>query len=239
GVTLKQAGSRTVTATDTFASLITGSQTVTVDPDVRTPLSETGLSELTAGTAQSVTVTALDQFENVATGYLGTVHFTGGGTGAILPANHTFVGGDAGVYTATNGVTLKQAGSRTVTATDTFASLITGSQTVTVDPDVATHLGAPGQSKLKVGTEPAVTVTALDQFENVATGYLVTVHFTGDGAGAILQANHTSLHDALPVYTATNGVTLKQAGSRTVTATDTFASLITGSQTVTVDPDVA
>src|SRR2546429_2403514 len=64
-----------------------------------------------------------------------TLFLSGGGTGAILPANHTFVGGDAGVYTATNGVTLKQAGSRTVTATDTFASLITGSQTVTVDPE--------------------------------------------------------------------------------------------------------
>src|SRR5205823_6076979 len=235
GVTLKQAGSRTVTATDTFASLITGSQTVTVDPDVRTPLSETGLSELTAGTAQSVTVTALDQFENVATGYLGTVHFTGGGTGAILPANHTFVGGDAGVYTATNGVTLKQAGSRTVTATDTFASLITGSQTVTVDPDGKRPRLNSSLSLLTARAARSVTVTALDQFENVATGYLGTVHFTGGVTGAILPAHHTFLFPYTTLFRSTNGVTLKQAGSRTVTATDTFASLITGSQTVTVD----
>src|SRR5207248_8199385 len=88
-VTGVQACSLPISATDTFASLITGSQTVTVDPDVATHLSVSGLSELTAGTAQSVTVTALDQFENVATGYLGTVHFTGGGTGAVLPGNHT------------------------------------------------------------------------------------------------------------------------------------------------------
>src|SRR5207253_1844477 len=138
--TLKQAGSRTVTATDTFASLITGSQTVTVDPDVATHLSVRSEERRVGEACRSVRVTALDQFENVATGYLGTVHFTGGGTWAIRRAQHTIGRGDGRSDVGSYGLTLKQAGSRTVTATDTFASLITGSQTVTVDPDVATHL---------------------------------------------------------------------------------------------------
>src|SRR5207248_1870857 len=145
---------------------------------------------------------------------------------------------DAGVYTATNGVTLKQAGSRTVTATDTFASLITGSQTVTVDPDVEIGRASCRERVLTAGAAEAVTVTALDQFENVATGYLWTGHSPRGGTYGDLSSDVCSAGRDAGVYTATNGVTLKQAGSRTVTATDTFASLITGSQTVTVDPDV-
>ena len=60
---------------------------------------------------------------NVATSYRGTVHFTSTDTAAVLPANYTFVAGDAGVHTFN--VTLKTAGSRTVTATDTGTATIT------------------------------------------------------------------------------------------------------------------
>src|SRR5262249_58452174 len=63
----------------------------------------------TAGNAFNVTVTALDAYGNTATGYTGTVHFTSGDSQASLPSNYTFVGGDAGVHTFTNGVTLKTA----------------------------------------------------------------------------------------------------------------------------------
>src|SRR5439155_20626309 len=80
----------------------------------------------TAGSAFDVTVTAKDAYANVATAYTGTVHFTGGGTSPTLPADYTFVGGDNGAHTFTNGVTLTQSGNRTVTATDTVTGSITG-----------------------------------------------------------------------------------------------------------------
>src|SRR5262249_59305571 len=80
----------------------------------------------------SVTVTALDQFNNVAAGYGGTVAFTSSDGQAVLPANYTFTTADAGVHTFSGGVTLKTTGSQTVTATDTATSSITGSATVTV-----------------------------------------------------------------------------------------------------------
>src|SRR2546423_8620730 len=87
----------------------------------------------TAGNAFNVTVTALDAYGNTDTGYTGTVTFTSGDGQAVLPANYTFVGGDAGVHTFTNGVTLKSAGSQTVTGTATVTSSITGtSGTITV-----------------------------------------------------------------------------------------------------------
>src|SRR5262249_49923418 len=80
------------------------------------------------GAQRSITVTALDQFNNTATGYLGTVHFTKSdpGTGSAVPADYTFVAGDNGVHTFTNGVTFVTAGSQSITATDTVTSSITG-----------------------------------------------------------------------------------------------------------------
>ena len=80
-----------------------------------------GPTSATAGNAFWITVTALDAFNNMATGYAGTVHFTktDSGTGVSVPANYTFTGGDNGVHTFTNGVTFVTAGSQSVTATDT------------------------------------------------------------------------------------------------------------------------
>src|SRR5260370_39150071 len=78
----------------------------------------------TAGAVLTVTVTAKDAYGNVATGYTGTVHFTSTDLQAVLPANYTFVAGDNGVHTFN--VTLKPAGSGTVTAPDTVTSTITG-----------------------------------------------------------------------------------------------------------------
>ena len=49
--------------------------------------------------AHNVTVTAKDAYGNMATGYTGTVHFTSSDGQAVLPANYTFVAGDAGIHT--------------------------------------------------------------------------------------------------------------------------------------------
>src|SRR5207237_8806223 len=82
----------------------------------------------TAGAAISATVTALDAFNNTASGYAGMVHFTksDGGGGSAVPANYSFVGGDAGVHTFTNGVTLLTAGLQSVPETDTMTVTIPG-----------------------------------------------------------------------------------------------------------------
>ena len=85
--------------------------------------------------AFSVTVTAMDQFGNTATGYTGTVHFTSsdGAVGVILPGDYTFTGGDAGVHTFSSAVTLVTTGGQTVTATDKNTGSIHGtSGTITV-----------------------------------------------------------------------------------------------------------
>ena len=74
------------------------------------------------------TVTAQDQFNNTATGYAGTVHFTSSDGNATLPADSTLTNG-VGTFNAT----LKTAGNQTITATDTVTNSITGtSNTITV-----------------------------------------------------------------------------------------------------------
>jgi hypothetical protein len=87
---------------------------------------------VTAGTAFAVTVTALDAFGNVATGYRGTVHFTSSDPSAVLPGDYPFASTDRGQHTFM--VTLNSTGTRTVTATDTTKPTITGTATVTVNP---------------------------------------------------------------------------------------------------------
>ena len=86
----------------------------------------------TAGNAFSVTVTAQDASNNILTTYLGTIHFSlsSSDTGATLPADYTFVGGDSGTHTFTNGVTLTVGGAQTINVIDTVQTSKTGSANV-------------------------------------------------------------------------------------------------------------
>src|SRR5262249_17910664 len=88
-----------------------------------------------AGTAFSFTVTALDPFNNTATGYGGMVHFDSPDASATLPANSTLSNG-VGTFSAT----LETAGSETISATDTTNASITGtSSSINVSPAAATQ----------------------------------------------------------------------------------------------------
>jgi hypothetical protein len=110
------------TATDTVTSSITGtSGTIAVSAAAATHFTLSAPASATAGTAFNFTVTAQDQFNNTATGYAGTVHFTSSDGAATLPANSTLTNG-VGTFSAT----LRTFGSQTLTATDTLASSITG-----------------------------------------------------------------------------------------------------------------
>src|SRR5207237_5231817 len=94
----------------------------------------TGLpSPATQGTAGTITVTANDRFGNTATGYTGTVHFSSSDPHAVLPADYTFVSSDQGSHAFS--VTLKTAGTQSLTATDTAVASLSGTQTgILVNP---------------------------------------------------------------------------------------------------------
>jgi hypothetical protein len=217
-VTLRTLGSQDVTATDTANASISGLQTVTVQPGAATHFAVSVPASTTAGTAFSFTVTAKDSSNNTATGYGGTVHFTSSDGQATLPADSTLTNG-----TGTFSVTLKTAGTRAVTATDTATASITGSASTLVAPAAATHFAVTAPASATAGSAFSSTVTALDQFNNTATGYSGTVHFTSSDGQAILPADST-----LTNGTGTFSVTLETAGTQTVTATDTVTASITG-----------
>ena len=188
----------------------------------------------TAGSPFSVTVTARDQFNNTITGYVGTVHFAATGSNSV-PANYTFVAGDNGVHTFTNGVTLNTSGTQTITVNDTVQTSKTGSANVNVSPAGLDNflVNAPGSAT--AGSPFSVTVTARDQFNNTITGYVGTVHFAATGSNSV-PANYTFVAGDNGVHTFTNGVTLNTSGTQTITVNDTVQTSKTGSANVSVSP---
>src|SRR5207245_1902776 len=183
----------------------------------------------------TVTVTAKDPYGNIAIGYSGTVHVTSSDGQAVLPADDAFVAADAGVDTYS--VTLKTAGSQSLTATDTVTNTISGSQSgISVNPAAASSLLVSGfaspSTACPAGT---VTVTAKDAYGNTATGYLGTVHFSSSDAQVALPADYTFA--AGDAGSHTFSATLDTAGSQSLTATDTVTNTITGSQSsISVNP---
>src|SRR6185295_13782873 len=160
------AGTQTVTATDTVTSSITGSANVSVSSAGATHFTVVAPASATAAIGFSFSVTALDQFNNTATGYVGTVHFTSTDGAANLPVNYTFTGGDAGAHMFS--ATLNTVGNQTITATDTVSAAITGtSNAVSVSPGQATHFSVTAPASTTAGAAFNFTVTALDAANNV------------------------------------------------------------------------
>jgi hypothetical protein len=177
-----------------------------------------------------VTVTAKDVYGNKATSYRGTIHFTSSDPQAVLPADYTFTSSDNGSHSFTNGVTLKTAGTQSITATDTVTSTITGTQgNIKVNPAAATTVVVSGfPSPIGHGTAATFTVTALDPYGNVATGYMGTVHFTSSDMAALLPANYKFTSSDAGVHNFT--ATLNSTGTQSITATDTVTPSITGNE---------
>ena len=185
----------------------------------------------TAGWTGNITVTARDAHGNTDPTYRGKVHFTSTDPQASLPANYTFTAADAGSHVFVATVILKTAGTQSVSATDTVARSISGTQSGTV-------VSAAALSKLVVsglttprtaGTAGSIQVTATDPFGNRISSYRGTIHFTSTDAAASLPANYAFV--AVDAGSHTFSVTLKTAGTWSVTATDTATASITGTQT--------
>src|SRR5439155_1231314 len=118
GYTLSPSSTGLTGATSSRCSISVGPATLLAVPPQPPPAM--------AGASLTVTVPAQDAFGNTATGYRGTTHFTSTDAQALLPGTYRFTPGDNRVHTFNSGVTLRTAGSQTVTATYTVTSSITG-----------------------------------------------------------------------------------------------------------------
>lgn len=216
-VTLPNEASSTITATDSVNPLMTGTSGP-IAVSSATHFSVSAATPQTAGSPFSFTVTALKADNTTTdTAYSGTVHFFSSDGSAVLPANSTLSSG-----TGTFSATLKTAGNQTIGAVD--GSPISGtSNAIVVSPTTATHLSVSAPPSAATGSALSFTVTALDQFNNVATGYAGTVHLTSSDGAATLPADSTLTSGAK-----TFSATLRTPGSSTITAADTGTPSING-----------
>ena len=249
-VTLKSLGSSTVTAKDTTTGTQTGTSsaiTVTIGSFAKlqllmpgetaapnTPTGKTGTpTAQTAGTSYTVTVNAVDANWNVVSTN-DTVAITSSDSNAALPANAALSAGSK-TFTVTN----RTVGIWTVTASDMTHSTVAAntSPSFTVNAGAFAKLqvlmpgetAVPGSGTGKTGTpaaQPAgsavnVTVNAVDASWN-AINTNDTVHLASSDANAVLAANANLVNG-----TQTLAVTLKTAGSQTVTVSDVTHSGVT------------
>jgi hypothetical protein len=228
GVDLKTAGSETVAVADTNNGTITGSASVLVSPAAASQLALSAPAVATAGASFGVTLTALDPYGNVATGYAGTDHFSASDARAALPADYTFTATDQGVHTFAN-LVLDAAGVDALKVADTLATSLEATSNIQTSPAAASQLQLTASvTGVTAGTSFNLSVTALDPYGNVATGYAGTVHFTSTDDQAVLPADYTFTAADAGVHAVS--ATLKTAGTQSLTATDTSASSVRGSE---------
>jgi hypothetical protein len=170
------------------------------------------------GAPVSVTVKALDRFNNLVSGYTGTVHFTTSDSQATPPADYTFTAADNGVHTFT--VILPSTGLQSITVTDTATSAIAGSTVVTVTNDaIASSLTVSGfPTRILVGMPASFTLTARDAQGNPLMGYRGTVYLLSSDPLAQMLISYTFTSDDNGVHTF--AATLNSLGMQSITATD-------------------
>jgi hypothetical protein len=160
------------------------------------------------------------------------VHFTSSDGKASLLANYTFTTADAGEHTFS--ATLKTAGTRSLTATDTATGSLTGMDGgITVNPAAASKFLIAAPSSVNAGVPFSLTLTVEDAYGNVVTGYTGTVHFSSTDTRATLPSNYTFTAADKGVHTFT-GLVLRKKGKQRITLTDRWNSSLTDSVIVDV-----
>jgi hypothetical protein len=196
----------------------------------------------TAGTAFNVTVRAVDSNWNLISSGSDIVNVSSTDSNAIVPANAALVSG-----TKTLSVTLKSAGTPTLTVSDVDDP----SKTSNTSPAIAVNAGAmaklqllapgetadPGSATGKTGAPSAqtanvgysVTVRAVDANWNLVNTSTHTVGITCTDPNDLLPANAT-----LVAGTKSFSLTNKTAGSWTITTTD----VTDGTRTANTSPAI-
>ncbi|MGC8640522.1 MAG: DUF4082 domain-containing protein [Isosphaeraceae bacterium] len=181
----------------------------------------------TAGQSFNVTVTAEKPNGTVDTGYTGTIQFTSTDAQASLPSNFTFSSTNQGTYTFP--VTLKTAGSQSITVTDTSTLVVTGTLSgITVNPAAASQFVISGlPSSAFAGSAQTFTITAKDPYGNVATGYTGTVQLSSSDPNAIF-APASYAFSSSDRGTHAFSVTFETAGTQSLTAQGTTTGATAG-----------
>jgi hypothetical protein len=223
---------QSITATKPTNTGVSGTQAgIAVSPAATSRFTIAGFSApVVAGVASSFTVTASDDYGNRTTGYTGAVHFTSSDAKAVLPGNYTFTAVDAGRHTFS--ATLKTAGYQSLYATD-VASAIAGSHYVLVNAAAASRLLLTAPAVVNANGRFSLSITVVDAYGNVATGYRGTIAFSSSDSMARLPRKYTFTADDQGVHSFT-GLVLKKKGRQTITVTDLVNSALMGTAIIDV-----
>ncbi len=208
---------------------VVGSWTAQSIPSAATSVSLVNLlltapTTVIAGSPFTVTVTARDGAGVQVSGYTGTVHFQSADPGSpVLPSDYTFLPGDGGTATFTNGIELHTGPSQDVTVTDLDYPSRTSSVPIGVTPGTATAVGfitdpGGGSSSVVWATQPKVAIQ--DVYGNTVTTSTagVTLTIASGTSGAVLTC--TSNPKAAVAGVATfAGCKIDKSGSYVLTGT--------------------
>jgi len=156
---------------------------ITVSAAAASRLSIAAPATASAGRPFTIKVTGFDPYNNVATGYRGTVNFTSSDNRASLPSVYTFTSGDRGVHTFGNGVTLRTSGSQTITADDVFHPSIIGSTSVSVGGGAAPDALAIGGNGRSAGAQAREAISPRAQRSKARAAPAASPHRTTAEAG--------------------------------------------------------
>jgi hypothetical protein len=234
GITFKTAGPQSVSAMDTTANAVNGTEIVMVDPAAASLLKFGGPSSVTAGTPYLFRVTAFDPYGNVATGFIGTIRFSSRDSQADLSDDYTFTAADQGLQNFR--VTFKTAGAQSLSATERRGNAVNGTEIVMVEPAAASLLKLGGSSSVTAGTPFIFVVTAFDPYGNLATGYRGTFLLSSsDGQPVVPKYTFTAADSGGHAFS----VALTKAETLSLTATDMMSSITSTPFTIAVNPAAA
>ncbi len=232
---LNTVGDQTVTISDggnvSLTILVTVVQGSTSATHFRVQVGTPGSGGGTAAAGQilPVTVTALNDFDQVDTGYTGTVQFTSTDDQTVLPPDYPFQPGDQGVHTFQDpGVLVKTTGAQTIRVADQSNPSLQGGGDVTVVPGAAVHFQVLTRQTVVAGKPFTVFVTAQDAYGNTDYNYGGVVSFTSPLDGQALLPPDTQLDAGQGVFYAV----LNTIGTQQVVAADTHMFTVTGSSGV-------
>ncbi|WP_319479449.1 YDG domain-containing protein [uncultured Draconibacterium sp.] len=204
-IRITQLGTNTLTASVDGSDMSTTIEVVVDNPAAPSHFAIAGTGTQVAGVPQNITLTAYDEFHNKAVDYTGTKQIRfGGASDSNAPSTKPSVDGtdfnentaiDFSGGEATVAMTLYKVESAEVTATD-WTSGAEGITTpddandgvsphklpVVVSPAPADYLAITGSGTQEAGTSQNITLTAYDEFNNMATDYSGTKQIRFGGA---------------------------------------------------------
>lgn len=202
----------TLSVIDSAGVTITTPWTVMIEPNQEPSLAYGSPQTVAAGGALNVSPTTASDNGTVTYSIL-----------SVVPPLNVVPTVDGAGVVAINSANPAGAHVITVQATDKCNATTQAMFTLNVTPGAATHFVVSAPASATLGTGFNFTVTAQDVFNNTATGYGGTVHFTSSDGVATLPANST-LTSGVSMFSAT----LNTVSNQTLTATDTVTGSITG-----------